>query len=134
MSTLTKIRPFYRVSTVDDGEILSLGSTADNKRGGEFVVQFVPEDGFEGSVQVVGHIAGIPARPDEEDAPDFQFPYRKIYVDGVAYSYEFSHDTLTGPFAIQIPANNWVIGLLVSCTAGTAKLFTREISEALSLQ
>lgn len=133
MTTTTKTRPFYRVSIVDDGNILELGNTADNKKGGEFCVQFVPDADFVGSVQVVGHIMGIPGRPDEEAAPDFHFPYRRIYVNGVAYDYELSHETLVGPFAIQIPANNWVIGLLVSVEAGEASLFTRAISESVKV-
>lgn len=133
MSTTPITRPFYRISTVDDGNILALGNTKDNKKGGEFSVQFVPDSDFVGSIQVVGHIMGIPGRSDEEAAPDFQFPYRKIYINGVPADFELSHETLVGPCAIQIPANNWVIGLLVACEHGEASLFWRAISESVKV-
>jgi len=121
----------YKVTTLDHGNIgefgLPTGSGGATSCVGTYLVQIVPSVDFAGSFGVVGRAQGLGIPSDTESVPFVQIPYRQIYVAGAPVSYTFSTAVLTDACLIQVPANGVSLGLLFSCTAGHAWVYTRQL-------
>lgn len=116
----------YTVSAQDHGNTLVLGNTSLGDQAGAWLIEFSPGPGWTGGFQVVGR-----AMTPVADADNLAFlpvPYRKINIGGTASDYSFDTAQQAGLFVIQVPASGMSIGLLVSCTAGTGRLYSQMVT------
>lgn len=123
MANIFPIDRMFRITPDVDGKFAVLGDAA-NGRVGAWSIDFNPDASFTGSFAIVGRSRGAPAHTDS--VPFKQVLFRRIYLNGVAYAYDWSAaaDVVTGPSLIQVPANGVSIALLISCAAGFGKVYS----------
>lgn len=111
----------YKITTADHGNIPMLGNAAEGCVG-TWLVHWVPDLNFTGSLALVGRAYGQPA--SDAVVAVLGVPYRRVNINGVASDYGFDSVALTGPSIVTAPANGLALGFLVSCSAGTGMLYT----------
>lgn len=105
------------------GLFLELGDATSYDRTGTITVFFVPSVDFVGEFAVMGRPREQPTTAADTGAPFVAVGYIAVNVNGVAVNRLYSTATITQQGIIEVPANGMSVGLLVSCTAGTCKLY-----------
>lgn len=111
----------FAITPSVSGGIAILGNAADGEVGTYFV-QLVPQVGFVGSLDVLARPYGKYANDD--GVAFVPVPYRRVNVNNLASDYAISTASITQPGIIQIPANGMSIGLMITCSAGQAELYS----------
>lgn len=115
------------ITTNLNGEQIEVGPGGPSGSVGVIGVQFVPDANFIGALAVLGRLQGpgIPASP--EVVSPVPVPYRAIYLNGAASDYHLATDLLTAMSVVQVPSNGLSIVFQISCTQGTAWLYTVDL-------
>lgn len=126
--------PSFTVSQGTDAGTAGIGNlgaaTEVSTEVGHFFVQFVPNEAFQGSFQVVGRYALQATANVTSGTSTTVFvpvPYRAINIGGVSMNYAIQSDVLTGPWMILIPSSSLSVGFSITCTAGGGVLHIRKL-------
>jgi hypothetical protein len=123
MATAYPIGRRYRVTSVDNGKFGELGD-ASPALVGAFMLQFVPDASFAGSIGILARAAGKDAKDDNVGYASIA--YRRVQMNGQASDYALITDgtPLASDFTILIPASGLAVAVLVECTAGFGYLYS----------
>ncbi len=114
------------ITSTNNGDLFILGNNSNEADVGGWAVWLIPDSGgFTGTVSIM-------RRPEGKGAADNNVgfvtsPYRRIVVAGVAADCQIDSTPLTTVCEALVQANGASIALFVSCTAGSASVYTRPL-------
>lgn len=133
MATTTASGPVYTITTADNGNTLDLG-TSEEARVGLVALHIVPDATFvtdAGSLTIVGRAAGWRAAADA--LAFVPIPYRSLYLNGAVIDGTLQHMAITDQSLILVPAGGVDVGVSVTCTGGTCKVYIQRVAGPLAL-
>ncbi len=127
--TITPISgPSRLITNVDDGNFIICGDASEG-RTGCWAIQIEPDVNWVnggGQLVLMGRI--FLKQATDDNAALHQLPYKQIYLNGSPCLRELVNTAITGPSMIEVPANGWTVGFIVSCPlVGTARIYTQPI-------
>lgn len=120
MADIFPANRMFTVTTAQNGQVASYGSTSDEDPTGAWSFQFVPDPSFIGSFTIMGRSPRVST--SDTSVPWTPFPYRQVSVNNIAADYSVVSAAISGQACIQVPANGFAIGILIACTQGTATI------------
>lgn len=122
MANVYPIGRRYRVTSIDNGKFGELGDASPASVGAH-MLQFVPDETFQGSIGILARAAGKDAKDDNVGYASIA--YRRVQLNGVASDYALVTDgaPLTSDFTVLVPAAGLAVAILVECTAGFGYLY-----------
>ncbi len=116
------------ITPANHGDLFILGNTSNEADVGGWTITLMPDAGgaFAGGITILRRPEGKGA--DDNNVGFMPSPYRPIVINNVAANPDvFDSIALTGPSEVQVPANGTSIAFSVSCTAGSAAVYTRPL-------
>lgn len=120
----------FRVSTLNNGDILDFGPASNPSSVGTFTCQFIMSLDFVGGLIPMGRIFGPAAK--EAGAPFLQIPYRRVVTNALPSDFALVADPITAAGIIQVASNGLALGMLVACTAGYCDILTWDLAGPMS--
>lgn len=114
------------ITAANHGDMFKLGNASQEVGG--WTIILVPSPDFLGGINTLGRLTG----PDAalRNAPYFPAPYRQVCINNVGSDYTFSSALISTSSTVQVPANGLSIAFLVTCTAGSADVYSMPLQGA----
>ncbi len=114
------------ITPLNNGDIFILGNTNDEADVGGWKIWLMPDMGitFTGAIYIL-------RRPTPITDPNVGFsqsPYRRIVINNLAADCQFDNAALTTVSEVQVEANGSSIAFMVSCSAGSAVVYSRPLN------
>lgn len=119
MATVPMSGTYKVVSDADTGNTLEFGESGTEEAG--FLTFQLQTSGFTGSFTVVGRSKGETALLNS--AAFVPVPYIRVALNGAASDRTVVSAALTTSAIIEVPSSGMSVGLAVTCSAGTCKIF-----------
>lgn len=113
------------ITTLNNGDVFALGNTSDEADVGGWKIWLMPNtDGFVGSISIL-------RRPSQLTDPSVGYsvsPYRRIVINNLPADCLIDAAPLTTVSEVQVEANGSSIAFAVSCSAGSATVYSRPLN------
>ena len=133
-ATVFPLDRWFRITPAVSGLIGESGNVTNENDSGVVTYQIVTNDpNFVGSFAPMAAIAGgqpnefAAAFPSGGTVPYLEVPYRALYLNNAPSDGTLRTDLITGNSLIVVAAPGTKIGLLVSCSAGTALVLPNRV-------
>lgn len=123
MATVEQTGRCQSISSANHGDLFKLGNVSNEQDVGGWTITVIATSGdFSGGVYIVGRQSGTDAQ--SRSMPYLPVPFRQVCINNIAMSYSFDNALISASSIVQVPANGLALALLVSCTSGTADVYS----------